>query len=811
MYKRILLLLALLCALTLTAAPKRFFATVDIADNYWKTYCAFDGPEAPKAKPITAGSYTLENMREMVDAVADMGFSRLYWISYCSEFTTNSKSVLKDGKPYGGRELLKSLAEFSHARGLEFFVVLKPTEEAGMLFPPACTVPEGMTVIDDMRGRLVTFQPQVAANPGLRLRRRMTPRPQDDRVASITLVNVNDAPLDFSRADFTLFAGEQNGLYHEVADFGVENTFIERNGRRCSAVVLRTDAIKASERFFLLKCGRNSDKPSLVNGSDAILELRNAAGEWIPQSIATGGFTRADLVESLVFTRLGYHPDDTRTPEAWLPPKGYGASLETTAFDYETGNDIPTIKIDGKAGGGYRSGFIAFASQEREYLACLNLCYDEVMDIWKEAVEAIVYAGADGMDFRLGNHASFTLHGDDYGFNGPAVEEYKRRYGVDPAVDDNFDRALWRRLNGERLTEFMRWCAALLHGKGMRLHAHLSMSEFDRDFSRLNDCLEHVKYPWKQWMDEGLIDGISLKYMPFPWGARAGAGVKSSRMLMRMAKERGIESSIEARTMWWIQPTDSTSPPFTDAEYNELRDRFSEMMRSEVDALNFYEVGDYFMIDAHGKPRYPKRFVDLLADVRKAEEDETGGSRSRATEDVAGGRAGARPSRKPETDGFPVVAKADFAAPDALKSFSLYCHEGYKAKVERLLVDGIPSAKLTIDEVGPGRNAQQVQLRFLAKGVVQPGTEYRISFRCKVLRPAIFTFCCRESLQPWEYITEHAEGRVAATAEWQRVEYCFTPHKDGGDVTLWLPVFECGRLGVGNALYLADLRIEALD
>ena len=80
-----------------------------------------------------------------------------------------------------------------------------------------------------------------------------------------------------------------------------------------------------------------------------------------------------------------------------------------------------------------------------------------------------------------------------------------------------------------------------------------------------------------------------------------------------------------------------------------------------------------------------------------------------------------------------------------------------------------------------------------------------------MLRPAVFTFCCRESVQPWEYITEHAEGRVAATAEWQRVEYCFTPYKDSGDVTLWLPVFECGRLGAGNALYLADLRIEALD
>ena len=206
----------------------------------------------------------------------------------------------------------------------------------------------------------------------------------------------------------------------------------------------------------------------------------------------------------------------------------------------------------------------------------------------------------------------------DFGFNKPVVDEFRRRYGVDVLKDDTFDRALWRKLNGEYITEFMRWSAEYLHARGKKLHTHLSLPMFDRDFWTCNDAPANFKYDWKLWMTEGYIDGISLKYMPFPWGSKAGTGVKSSQAVEKLARKYGVETSIEARTVWWVQPTDSTSPPFTDEQYKKFLDEFSVMMRSDVDALNFYEVSDYFEIDGYGKPQYSQRFVELLKDVREA-------------------------------------------------------------------------------------------------------------------------------------------------------------------------------------------------
>ena len=611
-------LLALLCALTLTAAPqKRFFATVDIADNYWKTFCTFRGPESPEVKPITAGSYTLENMQQMVDTMADLGFTRLYWISCLSELFSNGLPALKDGQRHGGTALLKDIAAFCHARGMEFFVIVKPFENGASTFPPGCPVPPGFQTVERLQGTAITPYPLVAENPGVRQRRRLSPMPRDPTVVQILLLNRDATPItDLAREDFQLFAGPKNGIYREIADFTVEAQTVTRNARDYSALSFQTDSLTAADRFFLIKCKKQNEKPQLVNTTLDILELYNHDGERIPKAVATGNISRADVAQSLIYIRLNCFPEDTRVPSEWQPPESYGASLETTAFDYDNSSSIITVQLDGKGG---RNGFLAFAANEVEYLSSLHPSHPEVMAIWKQAVDDLIAADVDGVDIRFGDHASWTTYGPDYGFNAPIVAEFKRRYGVDPLTDDSFDRALWRQLGGEYITDFMRWSAQRLHERGKRLHVQISLPVFDRDFWTLNDAPANFKYEWKKWMDEKLVDGISLKYMPFPWGWRAGTGVKSAKMLVDKARALGIESSVEARTVWWVQPTDSNSPPFTDEQYQGYLKEFSQMMESDVDALNFYEVSDYFMIDAYGKPQHSQRFVDLLNELRKVE------------------------------------------------------------------------------------------------------------------------------------------------------------------------------------------------
>ena len=618
MTRRLPLFLVLICALTLVAEPqRRFFATLDIGDNYWKTYCTFRGADP---MPLTAGSYTIENIHDMVDTMADLGFTRLYKIICLNELFDRGGwlAVLKDGRRHGGAALLKDIAGFCHARGMEFFIIVKLFENSGKLFPPGCPVPPGFDTVECLQGTAIAGYPILAASPGIRHRRRLSPMPRDPTVAQILLINRDDTPITtLSRNDFQLFAGPKNGIYREIADFTVEPQLIERDNRTYSALAFQTDSLTAADRFFLVKCSRQNDTPQLVNTTLDILELHNRDGELIPKAVATAAIPRSDLMQDLVLLRLYYFPEDTRVPPEWEPPKSYGATLETTAFDYDNSSSIPTIQLDGKSG---RNGYIAFAANEIEYLGSLHPCYPEVMALWKKAVDELIGADVDGIDIRIGDHASWTTYGSEYGFNAPVVTEYRRRYGVDPLTDDSFDRALWRQLNGEYITGFVRWSSQRLHEKGKRLHVQISLPVFDRDFWTLNDAPANYKYEWKKWMDEHLVDGISLKYMPFPWGRRAGTGVKTAKMLTEKARALGIESSIEARTAWWLQPTDSHSPPFTDEQYQNYIKEFSMLQGLGVDALNFYEVSDYFMIDSFGKPQYSKRFAELLDELRKTGE-----------------------------------------------------------------------------------------------------------------------------------------------------------------------------------------------
>jgi len=63
------------------------------------------------------------------------------------------------------------------------------------------------------------------------------------------------------------------------------------------------------------------------------------------------------------------------------------------------------------------------------------------------------------VDIRITNHNSI-LDWAEYGFNQPVVDEYLRRYGVDPQVD-SFDKEKLRRLRGEFYTAFLEKAAAL--------------------------------------------------------------------------------------------------------------------------------------------------------------------------------------------------------------------------------------------------------------------------------------------------------------------------------------------------------------
>ena len=608
-------LLVLGTVLAAGGAEKRFFTTVDILDNYWKCFHTFSDKDAPAERPAGAGSYRLADLEAMVEAVRDLGFSRLYWITNFSDIYNHANAVLDDGEPLGGVELLRQVVAMCHRRGVEFFIILKPfeTKESGT-FPVTVSAPEEFKCVPRLGGAASVID-LLAEHPEMRLRRRLSRRPADDRVAEVTLVSTSSGPIELGRADLQLFAGPENGVYRELTDFSVEAIEVERDGFQRPALRLRIAEPEAGDRFFIVKCNKRNEKPQVVNSLRTLVELRNPAGELLPRSIGTGQISRAGLIETLQWARLNSHVGDTKVPEEWLPPAEYGTSLETTAFDYNNASSLFPIALDGK------DGYVAFSSLEDEYLSSPHPAYPEVMKLWLDTIAKLSETGADGVDIRISDHASWTIDGDEYGFNEPVVTEFKKRYGVDVLTAPEFDRARWRALNGEYFTNFMRRSAKILHDRGMKLHVHISMQMLDRDFWTLNDAPVNFKWEWRKWIEEGLIDGISLKYLPFPFGAKAGSGWKYINMLTELARRHGLETSAEARLMWWVEPANHTSPPFTDAEYNQMLEKFTPMMESELDGLNFYEVSDYFVIDAYGRARKSAKFANLLNTLRNREKD----------------------------------------------------------------------------------------------------------------------------------------------------------------------------------------------
>lgn len=154
----------------------------------------------------------------------------------------------------------------------------------------------------------------------------------------------------------------------------------------------------------------------------------------------------------------------------------------------------------------------------------------------------------------------------------------------------------------------------------------------------------------------------------------------------------------------------------------------------------------------------------------------------------------------------------DFGKVKPTEVFALYCHPGYKATLSSGQAEDRPEIRLLVDEAPEKpKNNQQLQLRTLLRKPLKAGTEYRIAFRCRSDRPAWISFRVQESVRPWESPTEKAGGSMQVTPEWKSVEYCFTVAKESGNVVVWTPNFELGRLGAGNCFHLADLKIESLD
>ena len=154
---------------------------------------------------------------------------------------------------------------------------------------------------------------------------------------------------------------------------------------------------------------------------------------------------------------------------------------------------------------------------KRYHYGVLEWGYPEARRYWTNIVQDIVGRyDVDGVYIDTRTECMAPDFADQFGFNDPVVDEYKRRHGVDIRTED-FDLEKWRALRGEYLTQLLRECSALIHAKGKLL----SMGTARGDY--VGFPLGNMKLEWKKWITERIIDELHLDEQGWAWG-RHGYG-----------------------------------------------------------------------------------------------------------------------------------------------------------------------------------------------------------------------------------------------------------------------------------------------
>jgi len=159
-----------------------------------------------------------------------------------------------------------------------------------------------------------------------------------------------------------------------------------------------------------------------------------------------------------------------------------------------------------------RDGVIAFARGRNEYVSG-SLCeaYPEVQGYWLNWVSECLLAGADGLDVRVSCHSCWTNTPEMYGFNEPVLQEYQRRYGVNPDVEP-YDPDQLAALRGDFWDQFLRAARQRLSAAGKKLQVHLEMESFrpDAPLARRRTRPGSLTFNWRRWLRSRIADEATL-------------------------------------------------------------------------------------------------------------------------------------------------------------------------------------------------------------------------------------------------------------------------------------------------------------
>ena len=501
------------------------------------------------------GLYTPELIDRLMAQCRSIGISRVYWIYYgdtdLDSYWAGSlfhHPLVKYGIPTLEQigEPLKAAVPAAHKHGLEIYGVLKPynTGTSG-------TYPEGSpdprpNNIGRIGGTVVQVSPFIERYHYTRLRRRPYRLPADlgsIAVKKIRLLKKDDSPTRIKKENLEIWTSPNNYRYQrrevpfdltesvEPAPREVRDYFGEVVTARGAPVrTLTLGGFSLADRFILVT----------TNYSDEAGDFRNA-----PLSMIEAHGNGPEPLPIVVATRSG----------TWVRPRDF----RTYGLEFDSGMGAMQVTLDedlttekGKFTSIQCGGFIAFARGKNEYVASMPCeAYTEVRRLWAGWIDRILDTGVDGIDLRVSSHGNLVDEPWEYGFNGPVLEEYRRRFGQEFQGEDS-ELPHIAEIRGNHYTDFVRKTSRKVRaaGKKMQFHMHSEAFRPHPVHGQIMGIPPHLDFQWRTWLREGLIDGITLRTSWFEgWEDASESSTLRSRLSTALADPVVEESLSLAQEM----------------------------------------------------------------------------------------------------------------------------------------------------------------------------------------------------------------------------------------------------------------------
>ena len=435
---------------------------------------------------------------------------------------------------------IRVAAEAAHRHGLELYGCFKPYEAGvAMLLPQGSPEARKWGRLLQLGGYVTWIDPFILAHPELRLKRRtddMAPRLETAPITSIRLTKKDDAPTRVTAEHLQIWTSDVNYRYTQLdVDFDVIET-VEPSPDEVRDIygnvateagapvrILTLSGFVITEQYVVVTTDFEDGPWDFDNAWDRLLRAFDRQGQELPGVRAAG--TNIWDPEWENFREAGLAYDTGRGPEVvFLDAPNSGTPQVRPPSGIHTPVEVRRSQ-----------GAIGFARGYNYYLPGA-LCETEpqVRDYWLSCVQEMLDANVDGIDFRVENHSTHTDSPQDYGFNDAVLAQL-------PHGTDDIEAAITR-IRSDAYTDFLRASKQMISDADRAMRVTLNTAWFgppeDRRVSQRMAYPANIDFDWRQWIDEGLMDGAVLRLFGVPFdaifGDDTGGSAESHQVVQEM-------------------------------------------------------------------------------------------------------------------------------------------------------------------------------------------------------------------------------------------------------------------------------------